>query len=76
MNSINIMSENKTAGKVGLMSAKDGIMPADVFSAPKSPPLLGAEAVRVRLLSQISTLLPTRPPLSLADRRSAPRTPS
>ena len=50
MNSINIMSENKTAVKVGMMSAKDGSIKVVVFSAPKSHPLLGAKAVRVRLL--------------------------
>ena len=54
------MSENKTAVMVGIMSAKGGSIKVVVFSAPKSPPLLGAKAVRVRL-SQISTLLPQLP---------------
>ena len=72
MNSINNMSENKTTVKVGIMSAEDGSIKVVVFSAPNLPPLLGAKAVRVRLLSQISTLLPTRSPFSLADRRAAP----
>jgi len=44
------MSESKTAVKVGMMSAKDGSIKVVVFSAPKSHPLLGAKAVRVRLL--------------------------
>ena len=76
MNSINNMSENKTEVKARIMPAEDGSIKVVFFSAPTSPPLLGAKAVRVRLLSQISTLLPTRPPFSLADRRAAPRTPS
>ena len=61
------MSENKTAVMVGIMSAKGGSIKVVVFSAPKSPPLLGAKAVRVRV-SQISTLLLTRSPFSLARR--------
>ena len=70
MNSINNMSENKTEVKARIMPAEDGSIKVVVFSAPKSPPLLGAKAVRVRL-SQISNLLL---PISLADRRAAPRT--
>jgi len=43
VNSINIMSENQTA-KVGIVSAEDGSIKVVVFSAPESPPLLGAKA--------------------------------
>ena len=43
MNSINIMSQ--TAVKVGIVSAEDGSNKV-VISAPESPPLLGAKAVR------------------------------
>ena len=75
VNSINNMSENKTEVKARIMPAEDGSIKVVFFSAPTSPPLLGAKAVRVRV-SQISTLLPTRSPFSLADRRAAPRTPS
>ena len=53
------MSENKTEVKVGIMPAEDGSIKVVFFSAPTSHPLLGAKAVRVRLLSQISNLLPT-----------------
>ena len=49
------MSENQ---KVGIVSTKDGLIKV-VISESKSPPLLGAKAVRVRL-SQIYHLLPTR----------------
>ena len=59
------MSEKQTTVKVGIMSAEDGSIKVVVFSAPKSPPLLGAKAVRVRL-SQIYHLLPTRSPFSLS----------
>ena len=45
------MSENKTEVKVDIMPAEDGSFKVVFFSAPKSPPLLGAKAVRVRLLS-------------------------
>ena len=71
MNSINNMSENKTEVKVGFVPAEDGSIKVVVFSAPESPPLLGAKAVRVRLLSQISTLLPTAPnsPSPTGERR-------
>ena len=41
------------------MPAEDGSIKVVFFSAPTSPPLLGAKAVRVRL-SQIYHLLPTR----------------
>ena len=41
------MSENKTAVKVGIMSAKDGSIKVVIFSAPP----LGAKAVRVRVRS-------------------------
>ena len=75
MNSINNMSENKTEVKARIMPAEDGSIKVVFFSAPTSPPLLGAKAVRVRL-SQISHLLPTRSPFSLAHRRAAPRTAS
>ena len=61
MNSINSMSENKTEVKARFVPAEDGSIKVVVFSAPESPPLLGAKAVRVRLLSQISTLLPQLP---------------
>ena len=44
--------------KVGIVSAKDGLINV-VNSESKSPPLLGAKAVRVRL-SQSCHLLPTR----------------
>ena len=44
--------------KVGIVSAKDGLIKV-VISESKSPPLLGATAVRVRL-SQSCHLLPTR----------------
>ena len=54
--------------KVGIVSAEDGSIKVVVFSAPNPPPLLGAKAVRVRV-SQISTLLPTRSPFSLGERR-------
>ena len=50
--------------KVGIVSAKDGLIKV-VISESKSPPLLGAKAVRVRL-SQIYHLLPTRSPFSLS----------
>ena len=71
MNSINNTSENKTEVKVGIMPAEDGSIKVVVFSAPTSPPLLGAKAVRVRLLSQISTLLPKAPrsPSPTGERR-------
>ena len=71
MNSINNMSENKTEVKVGFVPAEDGSIKVVVFSAPESPPLLGAKAVRVGLLSQISTLLPTAPhsPSPTGERR-------
>ena len=59
MNSINNMSENKTEVKARIVSAEDGSIKVVFFSAPESPPLLGAKAVRVRL-SQIYHLLPTR----------------
>ena len=62
------MYENKTEVKARFVPAEDGSIKVVVFSAPESPPLLGAKAVRVRLLSQISTLLPTRSPFSLARR--------
>mgnify|MGYP003336853930 CR=1 FL=1 len=52
------MSENQMTVKVGIVSAKDGLIKV-VISESKSPPLLGAKAVRVRL-SQIYHLLPTR----------------
>ena len=52
-NSIDIMSENQMTVKV-----KDGHIKV-VISESKSPPLLGAKAVRVRL-SQSYHLLPTR----------------
>ena len=53
--------------KVGIVSAEDGSIKV-VISESNSPPLLGAKAVRVRV-SQISTLLPTRSPFSLGERR-------
>ena len=56
--SIEIMSENQMTVKVGIVSAKDGLIKV-VISESKSPPLLGAKAVRVRL-SQSCHLLPTR----------------
>ena len=49
MNSINKMSENKTEVKARIMPAEDGSFKVVFFSAPESPPLLGAKAVRVRL---------------------------
>ena len=52
------MSENQMTVKVGIVSAKDGLIKV-VISESKSPPLLGAKAVRVRLL-QSYHLLPTR----------------
>ena len=57
-NSIDIMSENQMTVKVGIVSARDGLIKV-VISESKSPPLLGAKAVRVRL-SQSYHLLPTR----------------
>ena len=61
MNSINNMSENKTAVTVGIMSAEeDGSTKIVVFPTPKSPPLLGPKAVRVHL-SQIANLLQHAP---------------
>jgi len=44
VNSINIMSDQMTV-KVGIVSAEDGSIKV-VISAPKSPLLLGAKAVR------------------------------
>ena len=58
MNSINNMSENKMEVKARIVSAEDGSIKVVFFSAPESPPLLGAKAVRVRL-SQSCHLLPT-----------------
>ena len=55
--SIGIMSENQMTVKVGIVSA-NGLINV-VNSESKSPPLLGAKAVRVRL-SQSYHLLPTR----------------
>ena len=70
MNSINNVSENKTEVKVGIMPAEDGSIKV-VIPESNSPPLLGAKAVRVRLLSQISTLLPKAPhsPSPTGERR-------
>ena len=63
------MSENQMTVKVGIVSAKDGLIKV-VISESKSPPLLGAKAVRVRLLSQISSP-PTAPhsPSPTGERR-------
>ena len=44
MNSINNMSENKTEVKARIVSAEDGSIKVVFFSAPTSPPLLGAKA--------------------------------
>ena len=56
--------------KVGIVSAKDGLIKV-VISESKSPPLLGAKAVRVRL-SQIYHLLPTRSPRPGGERLPPP----
>ena len=58
------MSENGTT-VVGSVPARDGRIKV-VLSESKSSSLLGEKTVRVRL-SQISTLLPTRSPFSLAQ---------
>ena len=52
------MSENQTL-MVGIVPAEDGSIKV-VISESNSPPLPGAKAVRVRLLSQISSP-PTAP---------------
>ena len=64
------MYENKTEVKARFVPAEDGSIKVVVFSAPESPPLLGAKAVRVRLLSQISSP-PTAPhsPSPTGERR-------
>ena len=56
------MSENKKAVKDGMMSAKDGSIKVVVFSAPKSPPLLGAKAVRCALAVADLHSPPNAPP--------------
>ncbi|EOD09949.1 hypothetical protein EMIHUDRAFT_367625 [Emiliania huxleyi CCMP1516] len=38
------MSENKTEVKARIVSAEDGSIKVVIFSAPESPPLLGAKA--------------------------------
>ena len=65
MNSINNMSENKTEVKVGFVPAEDGSIKVVVFSAPESPPLLGAKACACALVAELPS-----PPNTLPFSRS------
>jgi hypothetical protein len=53
VNSINNMSENKTEVKARIVSAEDGSIKVVVFSAPESPPLLGAKACACALVAEL-----------------------
>ncbi len=65
MNSINNMSENKTEVKARIVSAEDGSIKVVFFSAPESPPLLGAKACACALVAELPS-----PPNTLPFSRS------
>ena len=75
MKSINNMSENKTEVKARIMPAEDGSIKVVFFSAPTSPPLLGAKAcacARVADLHSPPNTLPILPRRQASGAKNAP----
>ena len=72
MNSINNMSENKTEVKARIVSAEDGSIKVVFFSAPESPPLLGAKACACALVAELPSPPNTLPFSQASGAKNAP----
>ena len=72
MNSINNMSENKTEVKARIMPAEDGSIKVVFFSAPTSPPLLGAKACACALVAELPSPPNTLPFSQASGAKNAP----